>query len=134
MSAELPIILLPVGVDDDALDACLAALDAGTPAGTRLWLADDAQAGPRGAAIIERWLARTALQADYTRRPRSIGEAAHLDDMLRACGDADVLVLASDAVPCPGWANQLAACAARDPAIATAPRSWRRIIPSCRRR
>lgn len=119
MSA-LPVVLVPVGVDDAALDACLAALDAGTPAGTRVWLADDAQAGPRGLAIVERWLARTALQADYTRRPRSIGEAAHLDDMLKACGDADVLVLSSDAVPCPGWATQLAACAARDPAIATA--------------
>lgn len=118
--STLPVVLVPVGVDDDALDACLAALDAGTPAGTRVWLADDAQAGPRGLAIVERWLARTALQADYTRRPRSIGEAAHLDDMLKACGDADVLVLSSDAVPCPGWANQLAACAARDPAIATA--------------
>jgi hypothetical protein len=118
--SELPVVLIPVGVDDDALDACLAALDAGTPPGTRVWLADDAQAGPRGIAIVERWLARTALQADYTRRPRSIGEAAHLDDMLKACGDADVLVLASDAVPFPGWANQLAACAARDPAIATA--------------
>lgn len=116
----LPVVLVPVGVDDDALDACLAALDAGTPAGTRVWLADDAQAGPRGLAIIERWLARTALQADYTRRPRSIGEAAHLDDMLKACGDADVLLLASDAVPFPGWAAQLVACAARDPAIATA--------------
>lgn len=119
MSA-LPVVLVPVGVDDDALDACLAALDAGTPAGTRVWLADDAQAGPRGIVIIERWLARTALQADYTRRPRAIGEAAHLDDMLKACGDADVLVVASDAVPFPGWANQLVACAARDPAIATA--------------
>jgi Glycosyl transferase family 2 len=119
MSA-LPVVLVPVGVDDDALDACLAALDAGTPPGTRIWLADDAQAGPRAIAIIERWLARTALQADYTRRPRAIGEAAHLDDMLKACGDADVLVLASDAVPFPGWANQLVACAARDPAIATA--------------
>ncbi len=117
---ELPVVLIPVGVDDDALDACLAALDAGTPRDTRVWLADDAQAGPRGLAIIERWLARTALQADYTRRARSIGEAAHLDGMLKACGDADVLVLASDAVPCPGWATQLMACAARDPAIATA--------------
>ena len=119
MSA-LPVVLVPVGVDDDALDACLAALDAGTPLGTRVWLADDAQAGPRGIVIVERWLARTGLQADYTRRPRAIGEAAHLDDMLKACGDADVLVLASDAVPFPGWANQLVACAARDPAIATA--------------
>lgn len=118
--AESPIVLVPVGVDDDALDACLAALDAGTAPGTRVWLADDAQAGPRGIAIIERWLKRTALQADYTRRPRPVGEARHLEQMLTACGDADVLVLASDAIPFPGWATQLAACAARDPAIATA--------------
>ncbi len=82
--SELPVVLIPLGVDDDALDACLAALEAGTPSGTRVWLADDAQAGPRGLAIIERWLARTALQADYTRRARSIGAAAHLDDMLKA--------------------------------------------------
>ena len=118
--SELPFVLVPVGVDDDALDACLAALEAGTPPATRVWLADDAQAGPRGQAIIEHWLARTALCAEYTRRQRPIGEAAHLGDMLKACGDADVLVLASDAVPMPGWAGQLVACAARDPAIATA--------------
>ncbi|HEY1068955.1 MAG TPA: glycosyltransferase, partial [Thermomonas sp.] len=54
----LPIVLVPVGTDEDALDACLAALDAGTPAGTRVWLADNAQAGPRGVALIEGWLAR----------------------------------------------------------------------------
>lgn len=118
--AEAPIVLLPVGVDDDALDACLAALDAGTPAGTRVWLADDAQAGPRGLAIVERWLARTPLRADYTRRPRRIGEVAHLDEMLKACGDEDAIVLAPDAVPMPGWVAQLAACFARDAAIATA--------------
>jgi len=116
----LPVVLLPVGADDDALDACLAALDAGTPAGTRVWLADDAQAGPRGLAIIERWLARTALAADYSRRQRAVGEVAHLDQALAACGDADVVVLAADAIPAPGWLAQLAACFARDPAIATA--------------
>ena len=118
--AELPIVLLPVGVDDDALDACLAALDAGTPAGSRVWLADDAQAGPRGLAIIERWLQRTRLTADYSRRQRSLGEVAHVDELLGACGDADVVVLAPDAVPAPGWLAQLAACLARDAAIATA--------------
>lgn len=116
----LPIVLLPVGVDDDALDACLAALDAGTPPGTRVWLADDARAGPRAVAIIERWLRRTALRADYTRRQRMTGEVAHLDEALKACGNADVIVLAPDAIPMPGWAAQLAACLARDPAIATA--------------
>lgn len=117
---ELPIVVLPVGVDDDALDACLAALEAATPAGSRIWLADDAQAGPRGLAIIERWLERTSLRADYTRRNRMLGEAAHMDEVLKACGDADVVVLAPDVQVLPGWLTQLAACFARDAAIATA--------------
>jgi hypothetical protein len=119
-ASTVPIVLLPLGTDDDALDACLAALDAGTPAGTHVWLADDAQAGPRGLAIVERWLAQTRLAADYSRRQRSIGEVAHVDEALVACGDADVAVLAADAIPAPGWLAQLQACFARDPAIATA--------------
>jgi len=119
-AATLPIVLVPLGTDDAALDACLAALDAGTPAGTRVWLADDAQAGPRGLAIVERWLAATRLEATCTRRQRSVGEAAHLAEALAACGDADVAVLAADAVPAPGWLVQLAACLQRDAAIATA--------------
>ena len=117
---EQPIVVLPVGVDDDALDACLGALEAGTPPGTRVWLADDAQVGPRGFAIIERWMARTALKADYTRRQRSVGEVAHLDEVLAACAAADVVVLAADAVPAPGWLDRLSACIAADGAIATA--------------
>lgn len=118
--ASLPVVIVPVGTDEDALDACLAALDAATPAGTRVWLADDAQAGPRGSAIIERWLAHTPLQAARTRRASPIGEAAHLDEALRACGDADVAILASDARPAPGWLERLQACLASDPTIATA--------------
>ena len=118
--ASLPIVLVPVGTDEDALDACLAALDASTPAGTRVWLADDAQAGPRGNAIIERWLAQTPLQAAHTRRASPIGEAAHLDEALRACGDVDVAILASDARPAPGWLERLHESLADDPAIATA--------------
>ncbi len=119
-ASTLPVVLLPVGVDDDALDACLAALDACTPPGSRVWLADDAQAGPRGVAIIERWLQATPLAADYSRRRRSIGEVAHLDQLLAACGGSDVVVLACDAIPTPGWLQQLASCLSRDAAIATA--------------
>ncbi|KRG66299.1 glycosyltransferase [Stenotrophomonas humi] len=114
------IVLLPLGVDDDALDRCLAALDQTTPAGTSIWLADDAQAGPRAQAVVEHWLEHTALQAEYTRRARSLGEAAHLDEMLRACDGLDVAVLAADSVPMPGWLQQLQACLARDASIATA--------------
>lgn len=118
--ATLPVVVVAVGHDDDALDACLAGLDAGTPPGTPVWLADDARIGPRGADIVRRWLASTPLQADYTCRQRSIGEVAHLDDVLRACGDADVAVLAADAIPLPGWLDALATCFACDAAIATA--------------
>ncbi len=118
--SDLPIVLLPLGTDEDALDACLATLDAATPAGSPVWLADDAQAGPRCIAIVEHWLQRTRLQAEYTRRAHPIGQAAHLEEMLLACGAADVVVLAPDARPLPGWLQQLAACLARDPAIATA--------------
>jgi hypothetical protein len=118
--SDLPIIVVPVGVDDDALDACLAALELCTPPGARVWLADDAQSGPRGYAIIERWLQRTSLKADYSRRQRSIGEVAHLDEILNVCGDADVAVLAADAVPAPGWLSRLHACLAADGAIASA--------------
>lgn len=117
---ELPIVIVPVGVDDESLDACLAALDAHTPPATRVWLADDAQAGPRGHAIIERWIARTPLQAHYTRRQRGVGEVAHLDEVLAACGAADVAVLACDATPMPGWLTRLSACLRADGAIASA--------------
>lgn len=119
-ATALPVVLLPVGVDDDALDACLGALDAGTPAGSRVWVTDDAQSGPRGKAIIERWLQRTKLRADYTRRQRMTGEVAHVDEMLAACAGLDVVVLAPDARPLPGWLDELAACFARDASIATA--------------
>lgn len=114
------IVLLPLGVDDAVLDRCLAALDQGTAAGTAIWLADDAQTGPRAQAIIEHWLAHTPLQAEYTRRARRIGEVAHLDEMLSACAGRDVAVLAPDSVPAPGWLEQLQACFARDAAVATA--------------
>ncbi|MBE2209967.1 MAG: glycosyltransferase [Xanthomonadaceae bacterium] len=116
----LPIVLLPIGTDDAALDACLAALEQGTPAGTRVWLLDDAQAGPRGIAIIERWLESTRLQAEYTRRQRPVGEAAHLSEGVAACGDMDIVVLAPDVRPAPGWLGQLATCLQRDPTIGTA--------------
>jgi GT2 family glycosyltransferase len=40
--------------------------------------------------------------------------------MLGACAGADVVVLAADAQPLPGWLQQLAACFSRDASIASA--------------
>lgn len=117
---ELPVVVVPVGADDAALDTCLGALESATPAGTRVWLADDAQAGPRAQVVIDHWLARTRMTASHTRRPRALGESAHLDDVLRACGVLDVAVLAGDAQPLPGWLERLTDCLALDGSIASA--------------
>lgn len=117
---ELPVVVVPVGADDAALDACLGALETATPAGTRVWLADDAQAGPRAQAVIDHWLARTHMTASHTRRSRALGESAHVDEVLRACGGLDVAVLAGDAQPVPGWLERLAECLAHDGSVASA--------------
>lgn len=117
---ELPVVVVPVGADDAALDACLGALESATPPRTRVWLADDAQAGPRVQSVIDHWLSRTRMTASHTRRARALGESAHLDDVLRACGALDVAVLAGDAQPLSGWLERLADCLALDGAIASA--------------
>jgi hypothetical protein len=116
---ELPLVVVPVGSDDAALDRCLAALDRATPAGVRVWLADDAQAGPRARELIGHWCRHTPLRADYTRRQRSVGEVAHLVEVLTACADHDVVVLAADTEPAPGWLQRMARTLADDRAIAT---------------
>lgn len=115
----LPVVVIPVSVDERALDACLAALEVSTPAGTPVWLADDALGGPRVRSVVDAWLSRTRLQAEYSRRPRPLGEAAHLSDVLAACGDADVAVLACDARPAPGWLSRMARCLDELPHAAT---------------
>ncbi|AXK73478.1 glycosyltransferase [Lysobacter sp. TY2-98] len=115
----MPIVVIPVGVDDVALDGCLAALEATTPAGTRVWLADDARGGPRVRAVVDAWLAATRMSADYSRRTRALGETAHLAEVLRACGDADVVILADDARPASGWLVRMARCLRESPDATT---------------
>ena len=64
--------------------------------------------GRAARAIIERWLQRTRCRRTTRAASACVGEVAHLDEVLGACGDADVVVLAADAQPAPGWLQQLA--------------------------
>ncbi|GAB2502617.1 glycosyltransferase family 2 protein [Lysobacter humi (ex Lee et al. 2017)] len=118
----LPVVVVTVGVDEQALDACLAALDAGTPAGTRVWLADDAQGGPRVQAVVDVWRSRTRLDVAYTRRTSPLGESTHLADVLAACSDDHVALLSVDARPAPGWLVRMHASLHAEPdAVALTP-------------
>ncbi|MFC4729309.1 glycosyltransferase family 2 protein [Coralloluteibacterium thermophilus] len=118
-AAALPVVLVPVDNTLDELDACLAALDRGLPRDARVWLVDDARAEPRLRAVIDAWLARTPLSADYSRRARPCGPVRLIAEAMAACADDVVLIdcdvcVAGQAVP------RLAAALAADRGIGTA--------------
>ncbi|MFC3130207.1 glycosyltransferase family A protein [Coralloluteibacterium stylophorae] len=115
----LPVVVIPLDNALDALDDCLAALERTLPAGARVWLVDDAAAEPRVMALVERWLARTRLAADCTRRSRPCGPVRLLAEAMRACAGEDVLLLAADARPAGTWLPRMVAALAADPAVAT---------------
>lgn len=118
--APLPTVVVPVFNALEALDACLGALDRTLPAGTRVHLADDASTDPRVARVVDDWAGRTRLRATVARRARNLGFPANCNAALDETGDADVVLLNSDAEPAGDWLRRLAACAAADPAIASA--------------
>lgn len=115
-----PIILISVGTDDVALDSCLAALERSTPSQVQVWLADNAQAGPRVYNVIERWLERTRMNAEYTRRERAVTDAAHVGGAVNiCCQSSDVIVVSSRARVLPGWYEAIQSCMRGDAAVAT---------------
>ena len=117
---SLPTVVVPVFNALEALDACLGALDRTLPAGTRVHLADDASTDPRVARVVDDWAGRTRLCATVARRARNLGFPANCNAAVDETGDADVVLLNSDAEPAGDWLRRLAACAAADPAIASA--------------
>jgi GT2 family glycosyltransferase len=102
-----------------ALDACLAALDRTLPAGQPVRVVDDASTDARVPRLLEHWRSRTRLDARVEALPHRLGPAANANAVFAAAGDADVVLLAADAIPTSGWLDTLRAAAARDPRIAT---------------
>jgi hypothetical protein len=103
----------------DALDACLAALDRTLPAGHPVWVVDDASTDARVRPLLEHWRARTRLDVHLERLPHRLGPAANANAVFAAAGDADVVLLAADAVVTEGWLGALQRAALRDGRIAT---------------
>lgn len=117
--AVLPTVVVPVYNALEPLDACLASLDRTLPAGARVLVADDASTDPRVAPLLASWLARTPLQAQVVTRAANLGFPANCNAAFDETGDADVVLLNSDAVATTGWLQQLARCAASDARIAS---------------
>jgi GT2 family glycosyltransferase len=102
-----------------ALDACLAALDRTLPAGHPVRVVDDASTDPAVPRLLEHWHARTRLDARIESLPHRLGPAANANAVFAAAGEADVVLLAADAIVTTGWLDTLQRTAARDPRIAT---------------
>jgi len=102
-----------------ALDACLAALDRTLPAGHPVRVVDDASTDARVPRLLAHWRSRTRLQADIESLPHRLGPAANANAVFAAAGEADVVLLAADAVVTDGWLDALRRAAARDARIAT---------------
>ena len=115
----LPTVIVPVFNARDALDACLASLEATLPAGAKVLLADDASTDPQVEPLARGWCERSRLTARHVRRRRNLGFPANCNLAFEEAGEDDVVLLNSDTVATPGWLAQIARCAASDPRIAT---------------
>jgi len=102
-----------------ALDACLAGLDRSLSAGTRVLVADDGGGDPRVAPLAQSWCERTRLSARFLLRDRSYGRARHRSYLVADHAGEDLVILDGDAVPAPGWLDQLQRCAKAHPDVAT---------------
>ena len=118
-AAALPIVIVPVFNALEALDGCLAALDRTLPAGARVHVADDASTDPRVPELIGDWRKRTRLAVTAVRRAVNLGFPANCNAAFAETGDADVVLLNSDAEPAGDWLRRLAAGAAADARIAS---------------
>lgn len=120
MAARLPTVVVPVFNAVGGLDACLAALEATLPAGSRVYLADDASSDPHVAPMVSGWWQRSQLETRYVRQPSRVGFAANCAAAFRECAGDDLVLLDSQSIPStPGWLQRLQQCAEAHPRSAT---------------
>jgi GT2 family glycosyltransferase len=119
IQAPAPWVAITACEAPDDLDACLAALDRTLPAGHPVWLADDASRDPRVRPLLEHWRDRTRLRAHVECLPYRLGPAAQANAAFAAAREADVVLLAADAVVTTGWLDALQRAARARSRVAT---------------
>ena len=119
MMSPMPTVVVPIFNAVEALDACLASLERTLPRGSVVLLADDASTDPRVAPLARGWAYRSALDVRYVLREVNLGFPGNCNAAFAETGDADLVLLNSDAVVTQGWLAQIARCAASDARIAS---------------
>ena len=111
-------VVIPVHGGLDLTLACLAAVLATVPAGTRVHVVDDASPDPALVAALDALARDGCIRLIRLAENRSFPAAANAG--LRAAGRRDAVLLNSDALVPPGWLERLRAAAHAAPDIATA--------------
>ncbi|MBT8061410.1 MAG: glycosyltransferase [Xanthomonadales bacterium] len=114
---KLPGIVIPVFNAHEDVQACLASVQAHSPAAEVLVI-DDASSDARVAPMLKAWQ-DSATRRRVITHDRNQGFVRSANRGMQQF-DGDIVLLNSDTLVTPGWLEALSDCLASDPAIATA--------------
>lgn len=112
-------IIVPAYQAAEDLARCLDSLERTLPAGTRVWVADDASPNPAVPELIARHAASSRLAIESVRREKNLGFIGNVNRAFVETAPDDVILFNADAWATPGWYEAMLACAASDARIAT---------------
>ena len=110
------LIAVPIYNHSRALSDCLEAMLPTLAAGDQVWLLDDASEDPGVRAVMDSFAARWP-DTRMVHNPANLGFVENANQALRQAllTSTDVVLLNSDAVPQPGWLEQLQGVFERNP-------------------
>ncbi len=112
-------IIVPAYQAAEDLTRCLGSLERTLPAGTRVFVADDASPDPAVAQVIATQAASSRLAFQSLRREKNLGFIGNVNLAFAETAPDDVILFNADAWATPGWYEAMLACAASDARIAT---------------
>jgi GT2 family glycosyltransferase len=115
----LPSVIIPVHNAPEALDLCLASVEATVPAGTEVIVIDDASTDAGVTRVLRCWQKTIGPSWQFRTQQQNLGFVGTVNrgmEMTRR----DVILLNSDTEVTVGWLQGLQRCLVSDPLIATA--------------